>query len=61
MSAVQVGPAAPAAMVALALADCQEPVLTAESAAREGLGVLVAQQALAELAELVVLVVLVVP
>jgi len=56
-----VGRAATAAMVALALADCQEQVLTADPAAREGLVVLVAQEALAELAELVALVVLVVP
>jgi len=46
--------------VALALADCQEPVLTAESAAREALVVLVARQPLAELAVLAALVVLVV-
>jgi hypothetical protein len=61
VSALQVGPAAPAAMVALGLADCQKPVLTAESAALVVLVVLVAQEALAELAELAALVVLVVP
>jgi len=37
VSAVQVGAAVPAAMVALALAECQQPVLTAAPAAREGL------------------------
>jgi hypothetical protein len=56
-----VDPAAPAAVVALAVAECQEPVLTAAPAAREGLVVLVAQQTLAELAALAALVVLVVP
>ena len=61
VSALQVGPAAPAAMVALALADCQEPVLTAESAALVVLVVLVAQEVLAELAELAELAALVVP
>ena len=53
--------AAPAAMVAMALADCQEPVSTAESAAREALVVLVAREAQAELAAVAAREALVVP